>query len=248
MASGRSWRSRRRRAVSALLALACWTLADAPPASEGFQPPFYFAKDIRATVVDEATGDPVPDVVVVALWELRQIAARPRLHVAEAVTDAQGRFHIPGWGPKLRPPLAELGDRSPLLLLFKRGFVPLRLHNESRARVEQFLPNYRTLPTRQLREMISWHRGSPEDALQDCIWDGLTLQLEPFRGSPERWLEHLQGITDTVRHDEVAVTITLHRRLRDEREFYGHAATATLAQRARAFFAGVERRLQEASR
>ena len=36
-----------------LLALACWTLAAAVPAAEGFQPPFYFAKDIRATVVDE---------------------------------------------------------------------------------------------------------------------------------------------------------------------------------------------------
>ena len=142
-----------------LLALACWTLAAAVPAAEGFQPPFYFAKDIRATVVDETSGHPVPDVVVVALWELRQVSARPRLHVAETLTDAEGRFHVPGWGPKLRPPLAELGDRSPLLLLFKRGFVPLRLHNESRARVEQLVPNYRTLPTRQLREMIAWHRG-----------------------------------------------------------------------------------------
>ena len=247
MESGRSWRSRRRRAASALLALACWTLTDAPPASPAFPPPFYFARDIRATVVDEATGDPVPDVVVVALWELRQVGARPRLHVAETMTDAQGRFHIPGWGPKLRPPLAELGDRSPLLLLFKRGFVPLRLHNESRERVERFLPHYRTMPTRQLREMIAWHRGSPDDALQDCIWDGLTLQLEPFRGSPERWLEYLQGITDTVRPDEVAATLALHRRLRDERDVYGHARNATLAQRARAFFSSVERRLEEAA-
>jgi hypothetical protein len=230
-----------------LLTLACSTLAAAVPAVEGFQPPFYFAKDIRATVVDETSGHPVPDVVVVALWELRQVSARPRLHVAETMTDAQGRFHIPGWGPKLRPPLAELGDRSPLLLFFKRGFVPLRLHNESRARVEQFVPNYRTLPTRQLQEMIAWHRGSPEDALQDCIWDGLTLQLEPFQGSAERWLQYLHGITDTVRDDEVAVTVTLHRRLLDERRFYGHTANAAIGQRASAFFGGVERRLQETS-
>ena len=235
--------------MSALLALACWTLADAPPASEGFQPPFYFAKDIRATVVDEATGDPVPDVVVVALWELRQIAARPRLHVAEAVTDAQGRFYIPGWGPKLRPPLAELGDRSPLLLLFKRGFVPLRLHNESRARVEQFLPNYRTLPTRQLREMISWHRGSPEDALQDCIWDGLTLQLEPFRGSAVRWLEYLQGIKNTLIRKDTSASMQLHRALLEERLYFRARSTREpLRTQADDLFSEIEERLREASR
>lgn len=230
-----------------LLALACWTLAAAVPAAEGFQPPFYFAKDIRATVVDETSGHPVPDVVVVALWELRQVSARPRLHVAETLTDAQGRFHIPGWGPKLRPPLAELGDRSPLLLLFKRGFVPLRLHNESRARVEQLVPNYRTLPTRQLREMIAWHRGSPEDALQDCIWDGLTLQLEPFQGSPERWLQYLQIMKNTVIREDVTATTGLHRRLLAERPYLARDSDSSLRLQAEILFVEIEERLKEAS-
>ena len=229
------------------MALALITLASTSRAG-AFPPPFYSAKDIRATVVEEETGEPLEGVVVVALWELRQISARPRLHITEAVTDAQGRFHIPAWGPKARPPLAELGDRSPLLLLFKTGFVPLRLYNESRSRVEQLVPHYRTLPTKVLQDRIAWLRGSPEDAVQDCIWDGLTLQMEPFRGGSERWLQYLLRITDTVRYEEAKVTMTLHRRLLEERARYAREADAAVAQRALAFFASVETRLLEAAR
>lgn len=247
MVSGKSWRCRAgRRAASALVALALCTLATPQPGN-AFPPLSYSAKDIRATVVHEETGDPLPGVVVVALWELRQISARPRLHITEAVTDAQGRFHVPGWGPKVRPPLAELAYRSPLLILFKSGFTPLRLHNESRARVEQVFPNYRTMPTKQLREMISWYRGSPEDAVQDCIWDGLTLQMEPFRGTLEQWLGSLQRITDTVRHDEAKATTTLHRRLLEERPLYARETHSPLGQKARGFFISVENRLRESS-
>lgn len=241
MASGRSWKCRARRVL--LVALALVTLAQTYRA-DAFPPPFYSAKDIRATVVDEETGEPLEGVVVVALWELQQVSARPRLHITEAVTDAQGRFHIPGWGPKVRPPLAQLAHRSPLLVLFKSGFVPLRLHNESRARVEQHVPSYRTMPTKQLRERILWLRGSPEDAVQDCIWDGLMLQMEPFRGTSERWLEYLRGIADTVRRDEVAATTTLHHHLLQERHLYVQGPNSSLAQRARSFFTGIEYRLR----
>jgi hypothetical protein len=247
MASGRSWRCRAGRAVTGLLALALCTVADTSPA-DAFPPPFYSAREIRATVVNEETGDPLPDVVVVALWELRQVSARPRLHITEAVTDAQGNFHIPAWGPKLRPPLAELAYRSPLLLLFKSGFTPLRLHNESRAKVEQFVPDYRTLPTKQLLDRISWYHGSPNDAVQDCIWDGLTLQMEPFRGTPEQWLHYLHGITDTVRYEEAQATITLHRRLLEEQFLYAREKHTSLGEKARGFFGSVKNRLRESAR
>ena len=245
MASGRSWRCRARQGL--LVALALVTLTQMHRA-DAFPPPSYSAKDIRATVVNEETGEPLEGVVVVALWELRQVSARPRIHITEAVTDAQGQFHIPGWGPKVRPPLAELAHRSPLLVLFKPGFVPLRLHTEARARVEQFAPNYRTMPTKKLRETISWYRGSPKDAVQDCIWDGLTLQMEPYRGTSELWLGYLQGITDTVRYEEAKATMTLHRRLLDEQARYAREVNQSLAQRARGFFTDVETRLREASR
>ena len=121
MASGRSWRSRRRRAVRMLLALACWTLAAAVPAAEGFQPPFYFAKDIRATVVDETSGHPVPDVVVVALWELRQVSARPRLHVAETLTDLTSELGTLATG-EARLPAADKQHRDGAFKVRSRDF------------------------------------------------------------------------------------------------------------------------------
>jgi hypothetical protein len=234
--------------VIVLAAAALGVVAAALPAG-AFPPPFYSAKDIRATVVNEETGDPLADVVVVALWELRQISGQPRLHVAEAVTDARGNFHIPGWGPKPRPALAELAHRSPLLLLFKSGFVPLRLHNEARARVERFVPNYRTMPTKQLREMIAWYHGSPEDALQDCIWDGLTLQMEPFRGTPERWLGYLQGIKHTVTRDDVPATVKLHKALlAEQRRFVEASPAMPLRPQASDFFFEIGERLREATK
>jgi hypothetical protein len=133
-------------------------------------------------------------------------------------------------------------------LLFKSGFVPLRLYNESRARVEQLVPTYRTMPTKELQDRIAWLRGSPEDAVQDCIWDGLTLQMAPFRGSSERWLQHLLRIIATVRYEETSATMTLHHRLLEEQARYTREADASVAQRARGFFTSVETRLREASR
>ena len=96
-----------------------------------FTPPAYSATGIQAAVVDEQTGRPLEGVVVVARWVLRRMGGDgPSLHVAEAATDSNGRFAFAAWGPKPRPPLMQLQDKSPLLILFKHGYEPLELPNQ----------------------------------------------------------------------------------------------------------------------
>lgn len=59
---------------------------------------------VYARVVDADTGKPLPGVAVVAYWELYQggIAGGgpcAAANVEEAVTDQNGRFWLPNWGP-----------------------------------------------------------------------------------------------------------------------------------------------------
>jgi hypothetical protein len=162
-------------------------------ASSGFfPPPTYSAKEIQATVVEEATGRPIEGVVIVAQWVLRRESGDgPRLHVAEAVTDATGRFLIPGWGPKPRVALMALQDKSPQLLLFKHGYAPLILRNESRPAFIKSYPNYRSMTARQISERMT-SEGNPNEPIQESFWNGMSIQLEPFQGTQERWLQLLE--------------------------------------------------------
>jgi hypothetical protein len=165
-------------------------------ASEEFPPPAYSAKEIRATVVDGATGQPLEGVVVVARWVLRRMYGDgPKLHVAETVTDRQGKFLIPAWGPKPRPALMALTWKSPQLLLFKHGYVPEELYSgESKEKFAERFPNYRNMKSSEIKLWMTITEGYPNRAVQDAFWDGLTIQLEPFRGTEDRWFELLKSL------------------------------------------------------
>ncbi|HEX6550206.1 MAG TPA: hypothetical protein VF117_05980, partial [Gammaproteobacteria bacterium] len=63
------------------------------------------ADPIDATLVDADTGKPLAGVPVVAYWALKSGSLTGdslpcgAAGVEEAVTDKDGKFHIPGWGP-----------------------------------------------------------------------------------------------------------------------------------------------------
>ena len=73
----------------------------------------------------------------------------------------------------------ELHAKSPQLLLFKHGYVPLELRNESKRVFTKAYPNYRVMTTRKISELMTFE-GSPDQAVQECFWDGMRIQLEPF--------------------------------------------------------------------
>ena len=66
----------------------------------------YSAKEIEARVIDADTRQPLEGVNVVAHWVLHfgmEGGQQTDLELMETVTDKNGRFHFPAWGPKPIP-------------------------------------------------------------------------------------------------------------------------------------------------
>ena len=102
-------------------------------ASFGCQPPqrTYSADPVYARVVDADTDKPIQGVAVVAYWELYQGSITGdgmpcgAANVAEAVTDKDGWFRIPGWGP-VKGTCGIMRNGNPLVYFFKPGYEYLR--------------------------------------------------------------------------------------------------------------------------
>lgn len=132
----------------------------------------YSAKPIEAWVVDSETKQPLEGVIVVALWELRyglEGGGAYPLTVMEAVTDKNGRFYFPAWGPKKIPEHlpyeARLKDWDPAMVFYKKDYTYLMLTND-----------------RPIRSM-SGHG----DSTRTSEWNGKTIPLTKFRGSIEAY-------------------------------------------------------------
>src|SRR5262245_4187710 len=117
---------RRRRIAVALGALVSAAVAMGPrPAAS--QPDAYSAAPIHGRVVDAETQQPLAGVHVVAQWILNtgillHAETIQRFHILETVTDANGEYKLPGWGPKPRPTLSRLEEDDPRLTFFKPGY------------------------------------------------------------------------------------------------------------------------------
>jgi hypothetical protein len=133
----------------------------------GAQPPAYSAAEIRGRVVDAETKEPLAGVHVVAQWILISGVVHPqaitRLHILETMTDAKGEYHLPAWGPKPRPFLSELDTADPDVTFFRPGYLLEGGGNR--------VPHHNSLRTSR--------------------WHGQTIELKPFRGSPEEWVNQL---------------------------------------------------------
>lgn len=184
--------------VCLMLVAMCQTCS---ASAQDLLPPMYSAKEIRATVVAEDIRQPLEGVVVVAQWVLYRGGLGhgghgPLLHIAEAVTNAQGEFTIPGWGPKLRLPLTHLDEASPAMLLFKHGYMPLRLHNGGPDDTPDRF-DFSKFTTTQINRALRYG-GQPEKVIQESFWSSQILQLPPFQGTPEEWFTQLKFLANAV--------------------------------------------------
>jgi hypothetical protein len=121
-------------AASTFLAMLSLCAMSAPAAAQ-MVPRLNSSAQMRATVVDDATGEPVEGAVAVARWgwlDYRSsdfrggsyLNAGQALHVVESVADARGRIVFPRWGPKVRTG-GMMDPGAPQVLVFKAGYQPL---------------------------------------------------------------------------------------------------------------------------
>jgi hypothetical protein len=129
---------------------------------------FYSADPIAAKVVDADTGLPLAGVNVVAEWTYGGGEwGDTRTHavmVIEAVTDQDGRFAMPGWGPRAANGL--LPAYAPVLTLFKSGYDILGAGSRG--------SSLETAPSHMRSDL-----------------NGTTLRLKRFEGSLEQYSERL---------------------------------------------------------
>ena len=133
----------------------------------------FSAEPLEAYVVDAKTRQPLEGVIATANWELERgtfggNVVVGQLMVMEAVTDKNGRFYFPAWGPK-RAKEGHFVDKDPQLLFFKPGYAYLRLLNK--------------------------YPGGDREArlrpVRRSDWHGKTIALEPFTGSLREYAEQL---------------------------------------------------------
>lgn len=158
-----------------MLLLGALTISTACTARE------FSAEPIEAYVVDAKTRQPLEGVIVTANWELERgtfggNVVVGQLMVMEAVTDKNGRFYFPTWGPK-RAEEGHFVDKDPQLLLFKPGYAYLRLFNK--------------------------YPGGDREArlrpVRRSDWQGKTIALEQFKGSLREYAGQLGDLTIDLR-------------------------------------------------
>jgi hypothetical protein len=135
-------------------------------------------------VVDAESGEPVEGVVVVAYWAMEKawawsVAPAGAVAVFEEVTDKNGHYRIPGWGPRWRKETMK-NYADPEIVLYRSGYE-LR-----------FLDNMKA-------------GGGPYNGrrafFRPSMWDGKTVEINQFTGTPEERLKMLWGIIPALEGD-----------------------------------------------
>lgn len=81
---------------------------------------------IDGTIIDEATGKPIADAIVLVTWEgsIPAVVEQHRVcvHVMSTITDSQGRYHFDGWSKKANFGPVPVTVLQPLLFAYKPGY------------------------------------------------------------------------------------------------------------------------------
>jgi len=183
-------------AISAAFGLLCVSVVTIAHAQIVSMKP-HFSGETRGRVVDADTGQPIEGAVVVGRWEwLTFIRTRSgghnsnegeAVHVGEALTDRDGRFAIPRWGPKVKAS-GEMADNVPTLLVFKSGYEPLRQESTAKDAPPIRLKKAMAEPMVYAQRIAEFQEGVG-DAKDTRIWrNGLTWRRNEDAASMPRMI------------------------------------------------------------
>ncbi len=134
----------------------------------------------------------------------------------------------------------------PYLILFKHGYVPLSLHNTSRDKFVAAFGDPKEWTTRQLTANLPL-KFDADRVVQESFWNGLTIELEPFRGTPTRWFDLVEHALRWVdRQDRRRVRRFLQALLAEQKYFDSHPPDPAVFRPSdlRIFFADIQRYLE----
>ena len=134
---------------SVLSLLAIWVMT----------PSVWFSTEMQARVVTPG-GVPVAGAIVVANWNITgpwNGASLGQLEIAETVTDKDGQFRIPAWGPRFLSKGVIMIDQ-PTVRIFKPGFIPV------------IVDNYEGVPMKAAEHNMVFRRQNQ------------SIELTPFKG------------------------------------------------------------------
>jgi hypothetical protein len=135
----------------------------------------YSAKPIEAWIIDAETRKPVEGAVVVAQWKLVYGLEGGYAYnwvVMQTVTDENGRFTFPGWGPRVIPTAllwqAKMERDDPDIKFYKFGYAGVK-QTQSMADKAYRRPNL---------DDYGWGGASE----REWYLNGETLQYKPAKG------------------------------------------------------------------
>ena len=142
----------------------------------------YSAEPIEAWLVDAKTKQPIEGAVVVAHWELYGasivdigVTHAGNLQFMETMTDKNGRFYFPAWGP-LRAWGSRLTFDDPEMFVFKSGYDTRLLKNE----------------------MTTEAIGGQYYPLRTSQWNKKTIELESMDAQSDKYVEGFVWINHSV--------------------------------------------------
>ena len=132
-------------------------------------PVVYFSREIRARVITPG-GQPIPGAIVAANWHVTDWArdSLAQLEIVEVVTDEDGWFRIPRWGPRFIW-YGRLLQSEPTIRVFAPGFVPLVVRNTGPGQIPKTAGS-----------MIGFRRHGEDLILQPFIGSMLDYEDEFF--------------------------------------------------------------------
>lgn len=135
----------------------------------------WYSPPLRARLVTPL-GTPVAGAIVVANWTISESVSGAPLGQAmliEVVSDNNGQFEVPAWGPRFIK-RGTIRIDQPTLRVFKPGFVPLVLANNAGTH-SAFANHIMVTP-----------------------FDGRTVRMTPFAGTPEEYEIALQPLLQSI--------------------------------------------------
>lgn len=141
----------------------------------------YFGDPVEGWVIDSTTQKPIPNVVVHIEWDAESVGLWAHynylLHIDETVTDQNGYFKFPVWGPKQAK--QDTVGKSPTLIFFKENFYIERVHYfhlKQKYEGEKAIPfsfNWRLIP-----------KSYP-------LSDNKVVAMKPFDGDLKKYVEDI---------------------------------------------------------